>query len=70
MAHGVWSWPHQFVQTEQKLSEQKQQAKLIFRRITPQSESMLSIEGGAYTLQYAVIGLGALAIYSLRIAIS
>ncbi|VDC02577.1 unnamed protein product [Peniophora sp. CBMAI 1063] len=41
-------------QTEQKLSEQKQQAKLIFRRITPQSESKLSIESGAYTLHYLI----------------
>ncbi|TFY71952.1 hypothetical protein EVG20_g1037 [Dentipellis fragilis] len=38
-------------QTEQQLQEHKQQAKLIFRRITPNSEPRLSIESGAYTLQ-------------------
>ncbi|KAI0036021.1 protein transport protein Sec22 [Vararia minispora EC-137] len=41
-------------QTEQKLSEQKQQAKLVFRRLTPQSEPRLSIESGAYTLHYLI----------------
>jgi vesicle transport protein SEC22 len=40
------------VQTEQKLQEHKQQAKLIFRRITPNSEPRCSIESGQYTLQY------------------
>lgn len=40
-------------QTETELQEHKQQAKLIFRRITPNSEPKCSIESGAYTLQYA-----------------
>ena len=39
-------------QTEQSLQEPKQQAKLIFRRITANSESRRSIESGQYTLQY------------------
>jgi hypothetical protein len=38
-------------QTEQALQEQKQQSKLVFRRITPNSEPRCSIESGAYTLQ-------------------
>ncbi|THH12911.1 hypothetical protein EW146_g7248 [Bondarzewia mesenterica] len=38
-------------QTEQALQEHKQQAKLIFRRITPNSEPRLSIESGSYSLQ-------------------
>lgn len=33
------------------LAEYKQQAKLIFRRVTPQSEPRCSIESGACTLQ-------------------
>ncbi|KAA1466089.1 protein transport protein Sec22 [Dentipellis sp. KUC8613] len=41
-------------QTEQQLQEHKQQAKLIFRRITPNSEPRLSIESGAYTLHYLI----------------
>ncbi|KAI0309653.1 protein transport protein Sec22, partial [Amylostereum chailletii] len=41
-------------QTEQSLQEHKQQAKLIFRRITPTSEPRLSIESGAYTLHYLI----------------
>lgn len=39
-------------QTEHALQEHKQQAKLIFRRITPNSEPRCSIESGQYTLQY------------------
>ncbi len=38
-------------QTERDLSEYKQQAKLIFKRITPTAEQRCSIESGAYTLQ-------------------
>ncbi|KAI0663132.1 protein transporter SEC22 [Cubamyces menziesii] len=41
-------------QTEQALSEHKQQAKLIFRRISPNSEPRCSIESGAYTLHYLI----------------
>ena len=40
-------------QTEQTLHEHKQQAKLIFRRINPNSEPRCSIESGPYTLQCA-----------------
>lgn len=39
-------------QTEQALQEHKQQAKLVFRRITPNSEPRCSIESGKYTLHY------------------
>ncbi|KAI9574493.1 Longin-like domain-containing protein [Boletus coccyginus] len=39
-------------QTEQALQEHKQQAKLIFRRITPNAEPRCSIESGQYTLHY------------------
>ncbi|KAJ3565803.1 hypothetical protein NP233_g7412 [Leucocoprinus birnbaumii] len=39
--------------TENDLQEHKQQAKLIFRRITPNAEPRCSIESGQYTLQYA-----------------
>ncbi|KAG6832879.1 hypothetical protein H0H92_004763 [Tricholoma furcatifolium] len=41
-------------QTEQSLQEHKQQAKLIFRRITPNSEPRCSIESGQYTLHYLI----------------
>ncbi|KAG8956561.1 SNAP receptor [Tulasnella sp. 424] len=41
-------------QTENDLQEHKQQAKLIFRRITPNSEPRCSIESGAYTLHYLI----------------
>jgi len=41
-------------QTEQSLQEHKQQAKLVFRRITPNSESLCSIESGTYTLHYMI----------------
>ncbi|KAF8339009.1 protein transport protein Sec22 [Cantharellus anzutake] len=41
-------------QTEQTLHEHKQQAKLIFRRITPNSEPRCSIESGPYTLHYLI----------------
>ncbi|GJN89455.1 hypothetical protein Rhopal_002441-T1 [Rhodotorula paludigena] len=37
-----------------KLPEYKQQAKLIFRRLTPQSEPRCSIESGACTLHYLI----------------
>ena len=40
-----------FEQIESALQEQKQQAKLIFRRITPNAEPRCSIESGPYTLQ-------------------
>lgn len=44
--------PTFFPQQDQvKLPEYKQQAKLIFRRVTPQSEPRCSIESGACTLQ-------------------
>ena len=38
-------------QTEKDLSEYKQQAKLIFRRLGPSAEQGCSIESGNYTLQ-------------------
>ncbi|KAE9405986.1 protein transport protein Sec22, partial [Gymnopus androsaceus JB14] len=41
-------------QTEQALGEHKQQAKLIFRRISPNSEPRCSIESGQYTLHYLI----------------
>jgi len=41
-------------QTEQVLQEHKQQSKLIFRRITPNSEPRCSIESGPYTLHYLI----------------
>jgi vesicle transport protein SEC22 len=41
-------------QTEQALQEHKQQSKLIFRRISPNSEPRCSIESGAYTLHYLI----------------
>ncbi|KAG9011556.1 SNAP receptor [Tulasnella sp. JGI-2019a] len=41
-------------QTESALQEHKQQAKLIFRRITPNSEPRCSIESGTYTLHYLI----------------
>ena len=44
-------WRPSCSQTEQSLAEHKQQSKLIFRRITPNSEPRCSIESGAYTLQ-------------------
>ncbi|GAA5861551.1 hypothetical protein JCM8547_008070 [Rhodosporidiobolus lusitaniae] len=37
-----------------KLPEYKQQAKLIFRRLTPQSEPRCSIESGGCTLHYLI----------------
>ncbi|KDN38042.1 putative SEC22-synaptobrevin [Tilletiaria anomala UBC 951] len=39
-------------QTEKDLSEYKQQAKLIFRRLGPSAEQRCSIESGNYTLHY------------------
>ncbi|RDX53243.1 protein transport protein Sec22 [Polyporus arcularius HHB13444] len=41
-------------QTEQDLSEHKQQAKLIFRRIGPNSEPRCTIESGPYNLHYLI----------------
>ncbi|GJJ07677.1 hypothetical protein Clacol_001882 [Clathrus columnatus] len=41
-------------QTEQTLQEYKQQSKLIFRRITPNSEPRCSIESGPYILHYLI----------------
>lgn len=41
-------------QTEQALQEHKQQSKLIFRRISPNSEPRCSIESGQYTLHYLI----------------
>ncbi|KAI0796481.1 protein transport protein Sec22 [Abortiporus biennis] len=41
-------------QTDHALQEHKQQAKLIFRRITPNAEPRCSIESGAYTLHYLI----------------
>lgn len=45
------------LQTEQALQEHKQQSKLIFRRITPNSEPRCSIESGPYTLQWVQLPL-------------
>ncbi|TDL29157.1 protein transport protein Sec22 [Rickenella mellea] len=42
-------------QTEQSLQEHKQQAKLVFRRINPNSEPQCSIESGPYTLHYIIV---------------
>ncbi|OJT10540.1 Protein transport protein SEC22 [Trametes pubescens] len=44
-------------QTEQALSEHKQQAKLIFRRIGANSEPRCSIESGQHTLQCVLLAL-------------
>ncbi|KAI0269189.1 protein transport protein Sec22 [Gloeopeniophorella convolvens] len=41
-------------QTEQVLQEHKQQAKVLFRRITSNSEPRLSIESGPYTHHYLI----------------
>ncbi|TFK74397.1 protein transport protein Sec22 [Pluteus cervinus] len=41
-------------QTDTDLQEHKQQCKLIFRRITPNSEPRCSIESGQYTLHYMI----------------
>ncbi|KLO15760.1 protein transport protein Sec22 [Schizopora paradoxa] len=41
-------------ETEHALQEHKQQAKLVFRRITPNSEPACSIESGQYTLHYII----------------
>ncbi|KAF5388364.1 hypothetical protein D9615_000131 [Tricholomella constricta] len=41
-------------QTELSLQEHKQQSKVIFRRITPNSEPRCSIESGQYTLHYLI----------------
>ncbi|KAL1412854.1 SNAP receptor [Vanrija albida] len=42
--------------TEKALTEYKQQSKLIFRRLTPNSEPACSIESGDYTLHYLIVG--------------
>jgi len=42
-------------QTETNLSEVKQQAKLIFRRLNPQAQHVCSIESGKFTLQLVSI---------------
>lgn len=47
--------PFILAQTEQALQEHKQQSKLIFRRITPNSEPRCSIESGPYTLQCVML---------------
>ena len=49
---GLYAYLTVAQQTEQALQEQKQQAKVIFRRLTSNSESRLSIESGPYTHQY------------------
>merc|ERR1712093_325627 len=41
-------------QTETDLAEYKQQAKLIFRRLTPTAEPRCSIESGKATLHYLI----------------
>ncbi|KNZ57078.1 vesicle transporter SEC22 [Puccinia sorghi] len=41
-------------QTENDLSEYRQQAKLIFRRLNETSETRCSIESGKYTLHYVI----------------
>ncbi|BEI83039.1 hypothetical protein CcaverHIS002_0309070 [Cutaneotrichosporon cavernicola] len=42
--------------TEKALTEYKQQSKLVFRRLTPNSEPACSIESGDYTLHYLIVG--------------
>jgi len=42
-------------QTDHALQEHKQQAKLIFRRITPNAEPRCSIESGSYSLHYLIV---------------
>lgn len=41
-------------QTETDLAEYKQQAKLIFRRLTPSAEPKCSIESGKCNLHYVI----------------
>ena len=55
-------------QTEQALQEHKQQAKVIFRRLTSNSEPRLSIESGPYTHQYVSLSVSALPSASLYLA--
>ncbi|BGP15510.1 SNAP receptor [Rhodosporidiobolus nylandii] len=43
-----------YARSDPKLPEYKQQAKLIFRRLTPQSEPRCSIESGGCTLHYLI----------------
>lgn len=45
-------------QDEAALSEFKQQAKLILRRLTPQSEPQCSIESGSCSIHYVCVALG------------
>ena len=40
--------------TETKLAEQKQQAKLVLRRVTPQSEPQCTIESGPCSIHYVI----------------
>lgn len=47
----AWDGDSADAQTEKALTEYKQQSKLIFRRLTPNSEPACSIESGDYTLQ-------------------
>jgi vesicle transport protein SEC22 len=42
-------------QSESELAEYKKQAKLIFRRLTQNSEDRASIESGPYFLQYSTL---------------
>ncbi|KAL7423101.1 SNAP receptor [Cryptotrichosporon argae] len=41
--------------TEKALTEYKQQSKLVFRRLTANSEPACSIESGDYTLHYLIV---------------
>ncbi|KAK6541806.1 SNAP receptor [Orbilia ellipsospora] len=41
-------------QVEESLHEYKDQAKMIFRRLTPNAEPQASIESGPYTLHYLI----------------
>ncbi|KAK6344215.1 Vesicle-trafficking protein S22a [Orbilia brochopaga] len=41
-------------QVEENLQQLKEQAKMIFRRLTPNSEPQASIESGQYTLHYLI----------------
>jgi hypothetical protein len=50
-------------QTENDLSEYRQQAKLIFRRLNETSETRCSIESGKYTLQLVNLDFFCLALF-------
>jgi vesicle transport protein SEC22 len=45
---------HASMQTETDLAEYKQQAKLIFRRLSPSAEPKCSIESGKCNLHYII----------------